>query len=115
MPARSKRPNPDEACDLLLLAGEEMDKENGYEETILGDQFGDGSTTSVSDCGKFLESVYKKCEEEAGNSESENISDKMMADLRNQKKSGKTASDSETCYLCSNESDLFKPRYQKSM
>ena len=64
-------------------------KENGYEETILGDQFGDGSTTSVSDCGKFLESVYKKCEEEAGNSESENISDKMMADLRNQKKSGK--------------------------
>ena len=43
----------------------------------------------MSDCGKFLESVYKKCEEEAGNSESENISDKMMADLRNQKKSGK--------------------------
>ena len=68
-------------------------KENGYEETILGDQFGDGSTTSVSDCGKFLESVYKKCEEEAGNSESENISDKMMADLRNQKNQAKSVKD----------------------
>ena len=33
MPARSKRPNPDEACDLLLLAGDELDKENGYEKT----------------------------------------------------------------------------------
>lgn len=64
-------------------------KENGYEETILEDQFGDGSTTSVSDCGKFLESVYKTCEDKAGNSESENIWDKMMADLRNQAESGK--------------------------
>lgn len=64
-------------------------KENGYEETILKDQFGDGSTTSVSDCGKFLESVYKNCEDKAGNSESENIWDKMMEDLRNQAKSGK--------------------------
>ena len=64
-------------------------KENGYKETILEDQFGDGSTTSVSDCGKFLESVYKNCEEKAGNSESKNIWDKMMADLRNQALSGK--------------------------
>ena len=64
-------------------------KENGYEKTILEDQFGDGSTTSVLDCGKFLESVYKNCEEKAGNSESENISDRMIADLRNQVASGK--------------------------
>ena len=64
-------------------------KENGYEKTILKDQFGDGSTTSVSDCGKLLESVYKNCEDKAGNSESENIWDKMMADLRNQATSGK--------------------------
>lgn len=35
-------------------------KENGYEETILEDQFGDGSTTSVTDCGKFLENVYEQ-------------------------------------------------------
>ncbi len=33
MPAKSKRPNPEEASDLLLLAGEELDKENGYEKT----------------------------------------------------------------------------------
>ena len=32
-----------------------------------------------------------------------------------QKKSGNTASDAETRYLCSNESNLFKPGYQKSM
>lgn len=64
-------------------------KENGYEKTILEDQFGDGSTTSVSDCGKFLESIYKNCEEKGENSESENIWDKMMADLRKQETSGK--------------------------
>ena len=66
-------------------------KENGYEETILEDQFGDGSTTSVTDCGKFLENVYNNSESDgkAGDSASENIPDKMMADLRNQATSGK--------------------------
>lgn len=66
-------------------------KENGYEETILDDQFGDGSTTSVTDCGKFLENVYNNSESDgkAGDSASENIPDKMMADLRNQATSGK--------------------------
>lgn len=64
-------------------------KENGYEETNMEDQFGEGSTTSVSDCGKFLESVYKNSEEKAGDAASENIPDKMMADIRNQKTSGK--------------------------
>ena len=66
-------------------------KENGYEETILEDQFGDGSTTSVTDCGKFLENVYNNSESDgkAGDSASENIPDTMMADLRNQATSGK--------------------------
>ncbi len=66
-------------------------KENGYEETNMEDQFGEGSTTSVSDCGKFLENVYNNSASEgkAGDIESENIPDKMMADIRNQKTSGK--------------------------
>nr|WP_299318298.1 serine hydrolase [uncultured Blautia sp.] len=64
-------------------------KENGYEETNMEDQFGEKSITSVSDCGKFLENVYKNSEEKAGDAASENISDKMMADIRNQKTSGK--------------------------
>ena len=66
-------------------------KENGFEETSLENQFGDGSTTSVTDCGKFLENVYNNSESDgkAGDSASENIPDKMMADLRNQATSGK--------------------------
>lgn len=42
MPARSKRPNPDEACDLLLLAGDELDKENGYEKLKQSQYYGIG-------------------------------------------------------------------------
>ena len=35
--------------------------------------------------------------------------------LINQKRSGNAASDAETRYLCSNESNLLKSRYPKSM
>ena len=34
---------------------------------------------------------------------------------RIRKKSGNAASDAETCYLCSNESNLLKPGYQEGM
>lgn len=64
-------------------------QENSYNKTSLEDQFGEGSTTSASDCGKFLESIYQgSINNLAGDRDSDNTSERMMANLRGQKTTG---------------------------